>query len=137
MRPGNRGLETAAHGPSPHIWSARDRTAGSNCGDPRVGTGDRATGEHPTHPRRALHRLPGRVGSRFSAAFHRLVLYRVTGPLDLASVGILAALVDPLRDKGISVFALSTYDTDCLLLPEVQRADAITALEAAGHRIQR
>ena len=61
---------------------------------------------------------------------------RVTGPLDLASVGILAALVDPLRDKGISVFALSTYDTDCLLLPEVQRADAITALEAAGHRIQ-
>jgi|SRR5271165_917442 len=61
---------------------------------------------------------------------------RVTGPLDLASVGILAALVDPLRDKGISVFALSTYDTDCLLLPEMQRADAITALEAAGHRIQ-
>jgi uncharacterized protein len=61
---------------------------------------------------------------------------RVTGPLDLASVGILAALVDPLRDKGISVFALSTYDTDCLLLPEGQRADAITALEAAGHRIQ-
>jgi hypothetical protein len=61
---------------------------------------------------------------------------RVTGPLDLASVGILAALVDPLRDKGISVFALSTYDTDCLLLPEVQRKDAITALEAAGHQIQ-
>jgi hypothetical protein len=60
---------------------------------------------------------------------------RVTGPLDLASVGILAALVDPLRDKGISVFALSTYDTDCLLLPEMQRDDAITALDAAGHHI--
>jgi uncharacterized protein len=61
---------------------------------------------------------------------------KVTGPLDLAAVGILAALVDPLRDKGISVFALSTYDTDCLLLPESQRNDAIRALEAAGHRVE-
>ena len=62
---------------------------------------------------------------------------RVTGPLNLAAVGILAALVDPLRDRGISVFALSTYDTDCLLLPELQRDDAISALEAAGHRVER
>ena len=62
---------------------------------------------------------------------------RVTGPLNLAVVGVLAALVDPLRDEGISVFALSTYDTDCLLLPEVQREQAITALEAAGHRVER
>ena len=61
---------------------------------------------------------------------------KVTGQLDLAAVGILAALVDPLRDKGISVFALSTYSTDCLLLPEMQRDDAINALEAAGHRVE-
>ncbi|HXX91318.1 MAG TPA: ACT domain-containing protein, partial [Acidimicrobiales bacterium] len=63
--------------------------------------------------------------------------FKVIGPLDLAAVGILAALVDPLRDKGISVFALSTFDTDYLLVPEVQRGDAISALEAAGHRIER
>jgi uncharacterized protein len=62
---------------------------------------------------------------------------KVTGPLDLAAVGILASLVDPLRDKGISVFALSTYDTDCPLLPEVQRDKAVSALEAAGHHIER
>ena len=62
---------------------------------------------------------------------------KVIGPLDLAAVGILAALVDPLRDTGISVFALSTFDTDYLLVPEVQRDNAIRALEAAGHRIER
>ena len=62
---------------------------------------------------------------------------KVIGPLDLAAVGILAALVDPLRDKGISVFALSTFDTDYLLVPGMQRDDAMSALEAAGHRIER
>jgi len=62
---------------------------------------------------------------------------KVSGPVGLAAVGILAALVDPMRDIGISVFALSTYDTDCLLLPEVQRDEAISALEAAGHHIER
>jgi hypothetical protein len=61
---------------------------------------------------------------------------KVLGPLDLAAVGILAALVVPLRDEGISVFALATYDTDYLLLPEAQRDDAIIALVAAGHRIK-
>ena len=41
-----------------------------------------------------------------------------------------------LGDKGISVFALSTFNTDYLLVPEVQSEDAISALEAAGHRIE-
>ena len=62
---------------------------------------------------------------------------KVIGPLDLAAVGILAALVDPLRDEGISVFALSTFDTDYVLVPEVQRDHAIRALEVAGHRVVR
>jgi hypothetical protein len=61
---------------------------------------------------------------------------KVVGPIDLAAVGILAALVIPLRDEGISVFALATYDTDYLLLPEAQRDNAIGALVAAGHRIK-
>jgi len=63
--------------------------------------------------------------------------FKVIGPHDLAAVGILAALVDPLRDKGISVFALSTFDTDYLLVPGMQRDNAISALEEAGHRIER
>jgi hypothetical protein len=62
---------------------------------------------------------------------------KVIGPHDLAAVGILAALVDPLRDKGISVFALSTFDTDYLLAPRMQRDNAISALEESGHRIER
>ncbi len=42
---------------------------------------------------------------------------KVEGPLDLDQVGILHALTRPLHEAGISVFAISTYDTDYLLVP--------------------
>ncbi len=60
---------------------------------------------------------------------------KVAGPLDLAAVGILAALADSLRDAAISIFAISTYDTDYLLVPRRDLDRAVQALELAGHRI--
>ena len=62
-------------------------------------------------------------------------LLRVEGPLDFALVGVLASLLEPLRERGISVFALSTYDTDYLLTAAVRSDDAIEALRAAGHHV--
>ena len=41
---------------------------------------------------------------------------KVDGPLDFALTGILAALSAPLAAAGISLFAVSTYDTDYLLV---------------------
>src|SRR4051794_9267598 len=41
---------------------------------------------------------------------------RVDGPLDFALTGVLASLAGALADAGISVFAISTYDTDVLLV---------------------
>jgi hypothetical protein len=59
---------------------------------------------------------------------------RVCGPLAFSEVGILASLVGPLAEAGISIFSLSTYDTDYLFLADTALDAAIAALEHAGHQ---
>lgn len=60
---------------------------------------------------------------------------KVAGPLDFGLTGILASILSPLAESGISVFALSTYDTDYILLKAAHLEQAIAALRASGHRI--
>jgi hypothetical protein len=57
---------------------------------------------------------------------------RVAGTLDFALTGVLAGLSAPLAAAGISIFAVSSYDTDYLLLAEDQLPAALAALRAAG-----
>lgn len=59
----------------------------------------------------------------------------VEGPLDFALTGILSALLAPLAEAGLSVFALSTFDTDYVLVRTERLEEATRALEAAGHAI--
>ncbi len=59
----------------------------------------------------------------------------VRGPLDFALTGILASLAQPLADAGVSLFALSTFDTDVLLVRERDVPAASAALQAAGHLV--
>ena len=73
-------------------------------------------------------RLPGPVQGPFA-------VFEVEGPLDFALTGILAALLRPLADGGTSVFALSTYDTDWVLVPAGSAAPARAAWLAAGHEV--
>ena len=51
--------------------------------------------------------------------------FAVAGPLDFALTGVLAALLQPLAEAEISVFTISTFDTDWILVP-FERADAAT-----------
>jgi hypothetical protein len=53
--------------------------------------------------------------------------FKVEGPLDFALTGILARLAAPLAEAGISIFAISTYDTDYLLVRSGD-LDAATAV---------
>jgi uncharacterized protein len=62
---------------------------------------------------------------------------RVRGPLPLDLIGILAAIADPLAAAGLSIFALSTFDTDYVLVKSRDLEAAVAALERAGHRISR
>lgn len=61
---------------------------------------------------------------------------KVVGPLDFALTGVLAALAVPLAEAGISIFALSTFDTDFVLVREGDLDRAMAALERAGHRVR-
>ncbi len=62
-------------------------------------------------------------------------MLQVQGVLDFALVGILASLAAPLAQAGISIFSVSTFDTDAVLVKEDKRAQAIAALRAAGHQV--
>lgn len=59
---------------------------------------------------------------------------KVSGTLDFSLIGILANLTTTLAKSGISVFALSTYDTDYLLVRKEQLDEAKKALQEAGHQ---
>lgn len=60
---------------------------------------------------------------------------KVQGPLDFSLTGILAALTAPLAEAGIPLFALSTYDTDYLLVRTNTLAVAVAVLERTGYTI--
>lgn len=62
---------------------------------------------------------------------------KVAGPLDFGLTGILAALAEPLARAGVSIFVLSTFNTDYVLVKQERLDDAIAALQAAGHTVQR
>ena len=72
-------------------------------------------------------------GGRVEAGWRVL---KVAGPLDFALTGILASLTAPLADAGIPLFALSTFDTDYLLVKEERVSDTVTTLRSKGHRIE-
>ena len=60
---------------------------------------------------------------------------RVVGPLDFSLTGVLASLAAPLASAGVPIFALSTFDTDYVLVKESALAEALAALASTGHRI--
>lgn len=62
---------------------------------------------------------------------------KVEGPLDFALTGILAALAGPLAEAGIAIFALSTYDTDYILVKEERLQEATEVLRQQGHIFER
>ncbi len=62
---------------------------------------------------------------------------KVRGPLDFGLTGILASLVTPLAEAGISVFAISTYDTDYLMVKQDTFETTISTLKSAGHHIEK
>jgi len=59
----------------------------------------------------------------------------VAGPLDFSMVGVMAELTAPLADVDVSVFVVSTYDTDYVLVHAAALERAIEALRSAGHAV--
>jgi len=61
---------------------------------------------------------------------------RVAGTIEFSVVGVLAALVTPLAEAGISVLAISTFDTDYLLVKEKDFEKTVAALRQQGHMVE-
>ena len=62
---------------------------------------------------------------------------RVRGPLGFGMTGILASLAGPLASSGVSIFVVSTYDTDYLMVQERDLDRGVDALARAGHTVAR
>jgi hypothetical protein len=61
---------------------------------------------------------------------------KVKGPLDLSSTGIISSIASTLAREELSLFSISTHDTDYVMVNEKDLEKAIFALTEAGHRIQ-
>jgi len=57
---------------------------------------------------------------------------KIQGPLDFSLIGILAEISSTLAKESISIFAISTFDTDYIFLGEDKLSEAVKALEAVG-----
>ena len=62
---------------------------------------------------------------------------KLHGPFDFALTGILVSVLEPLRVAEIGIFAVSTFDTDYVLVKRVKLEAAIEALERAGHNVRK
>ena len=74
-------------------------------------------------PRKARHEGP------FTA-------FAVQGPLDFALTGVLSELLTPLSEAEVSVFTISTFDTDWILVPSDQAERAADAWRRSGHEVR-
>lgn len=60
----------------------------------------------------------------------------IVGPLDLSLIGILSRITTILADNGIGIFAVSTFDTDYILVREENLERAKDSLRAKGYVIR-
>ena len=64
-----------------------------------------------------------------------LTAFEVAGPLDFGLTGVRVTLLTPLAEEGISVFPLSTFDTDWILVPTGDADRAEEAWRRSGHTV--
>ena len=62
-------------------------------------------------------------------------ILKMEGPFDLSLIGILSGVANVLKTSGISLFVVSTFDTDYVLVKKEALAEASTALTGAGYKI--
>ncbi len=62
-------------------------------------------------------------------------ILKLHGPFPPDAIGVLASFAKPLAEAEISLFALSTFDTDYILVKKIHLNQAIAALQRAGHKL--
>ncbi len=65
----------------------------------------------------------------------RWICLKLEGPFPFSQTGVLLSFIEPLSNNGIPIFAISTFDTDYVLVQEEFAPAALNELEKAGHRL--
>jgi uncharacterized protein len=75
-----------------------------------------------------IENLPDDVSSP-----HRWICLKLEGPFPFSLTGILLSFIEPLSSNRVPIFAISTYDTDYVLIQEEFVKAALDRLKKAGH----
>lgn len=65
----------------------------------------------------------------------RWICLKLEGPFPFSQTGVLLSFIAPLSDNGVSIFAVSTYDTDYVLIQKDFIGHALDMLQRAGHEL--
>ena len=68
-------------------------------------------------------------------AEHGWICFKLEGPFPFAQTGVLASFIDPLAEQGVPIFAISTFDTDYVLVQESYAGVTLATLREAGHEL--
>jgi hypothetical protein len=63
--------------------------------------------------------------------------FKIDGSFDLNQIGVISSISSPLADAGISIYVISTYDTDYFLIQEQNLEQTIAVLSSSGHYIKK
>jgi hypothetical protein len=63
--------------------------------------------------------------------------FRIDGSFDFNQIGVISSLAEPLAEAGVSIFVISTYDTDYILVKEEKVEQAVNVLTDNGHLVSR
>ena len=63
------------------------------------------------------------------------ICLKLLGPFPFQQTGILASFLAPCAEANIPIFAVSTFDTDYVLVKDADRERTVAALLAAGHEL--
>ncbi len=66
---------------------------------------------------------------------HRWICLKLEGPFPFELTGVLLSFIEPLSKSDIPIFAISTFDTDYILVQESDPDRALDVLHHAGHEL--
>jgi hypothetical protein len=66
---------------------------------------------------------------------HRWTCLKLEGPFPFSLTGVLLSFIEPLSNNAIPIFAISTFDTDYVLIQEEFLDQALDKLQQAGHEL--
>ena len=75
-----------------------------------------------------------KVPANLSSECH-WICFKLEGPFPFSQTGVLLSFIEPLSSNGVPIFAISTYDTDYVLVREEFMGEAQQALGTAGHAL--